>query len=53
MGWKHDRKIKEKCIICEYTEKHGNFQLDCGCHMCDECLIGGEALDHEHIGEEI
>lgn len=38
----------DKCCVCGYTEKNGNTLLDCGRHyMCDECLISGEAIDHE------
>ena len=40
--------MNEKCVICGYEEQQGNTPLKCGVHyMCDECLLSGEALDHE------
>ena len=42
---------EKKCVLCGYDERTvGNetHRLDCGCYMCDECLISGEAIDHEH-----
>jgi hypothetical protein len=40
--------IKTECIFCGYQEPSGNLLLECGKHyICDECLLSGEALDHD------
>lgn len=39
----------KSCCTCGYIEEHGNLRLDCGHYMCDECLLQGEALDHECV----
>ena len=43
--------LSEKaCVVCGFDEwEAGNetTRLDCGCYMCDECLLSGEAVDHE------
>lgn len=42
------KSLEEKrCVICGYAE-NDTVRLDCGCYMCDECLLSGGALDHEH-----
>ena len=35
----------EPCFLCGYTEEHGNLDVGPGVHLCDECLLEGEALD--------
>ena len=25
------------------------FRLDCGCYMCDECMLQGHALNHKSM----
>lgn len=38
------------CVVCGYNEWEAGrapVRLDCGCYMCDECALSGEAIDHD------
>lgn len=42
----------QPCVVCGYVEGHGNYILDCGHALCDECLLSGEAIDHECTADD-
>jgi len=46
-----EKKMEKKCIICDYDEERvggKTIKLNCGCYMCDECLLQGYAIKHKH-----
>lgn len=48
VDWRHQRAWAEykQCFHCTFRDDR-NLRLDCGHYICDDCLLSGEALDHQ------